>query len=135
MRSFQTVKLFYEFKMSAWLELSMNNTLISVSDPLNIWPQNNKQILYYLTQFYQTPDFLGKKKNTKKTPNLSRYPQWLKHRSSSPNYPELQNISSLKKNVYLKMESYFVYTHQPESLKEHCCLKRKCDTLEVTKAM
>lgn len=68
MRSFQTVKLFYEFKMSAWLELSMNNTLISVSDPLNIWPQNNKQILYYLTQFYQTPDFLGKKKKYKKNP-------------------------------------------------------------------
>lgn len=38
----------------------MNNTLISVSDPLNIWPQNNKQILYYLTQFCQTPDFLEK---------------------------------------------------------------------------
>lgn len=39
----------------------MNNTLISVSDPLNIWPQNNKQILYYLTQFHQTPGFAGKK--------------------------------------------------------------------------
>lgn len=55
----------------------MNNTLISVSDPLNIWPQNNKQILYDLTQFYQTPDFLGEK-------NLSLYPQWLRERSSAP---------------------------------------------------
>lgn len=58
MHYFETVKFFYEFKMSPWLELSMNNTLISVSSPLNIWPQNNKQILYYLTQFYQMPDFL-----------------------------------------------------------------------------
>lgn len=39
----------------------MNNTLISGSDPLNIWPQNNKQILYYLTQFHQTPGFEGEK--------------------------------------------------------------------------
>lgn len=127
MHSFQTVKFFYEFKMSPWLELSMNNTLISVSDPLNIWPQNNKQILYYLTQFYQTLDFLEK--------SLSQYPQWLKYIIFPKTTLELQNIISLKKKVYLKMESYFVYTHQPESLKQHSCLKRKCDTLEVTKVM
>lgn len=33
------------------------------------------------------------------------------------------------------MESYFVYTHQPESLKEHCSLEGKCGTLGVTKVI
>lgn len=127
MHSFQTVKFFYESKMSPWLELSMKNTLISVSDPLNIWPQNNKQILYYLTQFYQTPDFLGK--------TLSVSTVVKTQIIFSKAILELQNIISPKKKVYLKMENYCVYTHQPESLKEYCCLKRKCDTLQVTKVM
>jgi hypothetical protein len=79
MHSFQTVKFFYEFKMSPWLELSMNNTLISVRHPLNIWPQNNKQILYYLTQFHPTLDILEKN-------SLSGPIQWLKQKLSSPRY-------------------------------------------------
>lgn len=29
------------------------------------------------------------------------------------------------------MQSNSVYTYQPESLKEYCCLKRKYDTLET----
>lgn len=69
------------------------------------------------------PDFLGKK-------------PWFKHKSTSSKITlELQNVISPKKKVYLKIASNFVCTHQPEYLKEYCCLKRKHNTFENTKAM
>lgn len=56
----------------------MNNTLISVSDPLNIWLRNNKQILHHLTQFHQTPGFLGKTSlSTHSAENTDRLPHKL----------------------------------------------------------
>lgn len=94
----------------------MNNTLISVSDPLNIWPQNNKQILYYLTQFYQTPDL----EKTLSVPTVVKTQIIF-----TKTILALQNIISPKKKVYLKMESYFVYTHQPEFFKGILLLEKE----------
>lgn len=84
----------------------MNNTWISVNDPLNIWPQNNKQILYYLTQFYQTPVFLKNKKPTLSVSTIVKTQIILFPPQTTI---ELQNVISPKKDVYLKLESNFVY--------------------------
>lgn len=113
--------------MSPWLELSTNNTLISVSDPLNIWPQNNKQILYCLTQFHQTPVSLEK--------TLSVSTVVKTQIIFPPNYAWIAECNFSKNKVYLKIESSFVYTHQPQSLKKYCYFKRKHDTFEIIKVM